>query len=272
MGVRSFRPTSAGLRFRTVPDFSEITKSKPEKSLTKPLSKTAGRNTHGRITTRHIGGGHKRRFRQIDFRRDKIGVPSTVVSIEYDPNRSAYIALLHYADGDKKYILAPIGLKVGQVVLSDKTADILPGNSLPMDNIPIGTFIHNIEMRPGKGGQLARSAGTYAQLMAREGGYAFVKMPSGELRKVLSNCRATIGQVGNEQHENIVIGKAGRSRWLGIRPTVRGTAMNPVDHPMGGGEGRGKGNHPQSPWGQKSKGFKTRHNKRTDAMIVSRRK
>ena len=272
MAVRTYRPTNAGIRFQTCSDFEEITRDRPEKTLIKKHVRTGGRNNYGRQTSRHMGGGHKRRYRMIDFRRNKDGIVARVVSIEYDPNRSSRIALLHYKDGEKRYILSPIGLKVGQEVLSGKGADILPGNCLPLENIPIGTFVHNIEMRPGKGGQLARSAGCFAQLMARESGYAFVKMPSGELRRVLAVCRATIGQVGNEQHENIIIGKAGRNRWLGWRPYVRATSMNPVDHPMGGGEGRGKGNHPQSPWGQPAKGYKTRRNKRTTSMIVSRRK
>ncbi len=257
----------------TVSTFEEITKDYPEKSLTVPLKSTGGRNNQGRITVRFRGGRHKRRYRIVDFKRDKWGVPAKVAAIEYDPNRSARIALLHYADGEKRYILWPEGLKVGDTVMAGPDAEIKVGNALPIKNIPVGTFIHNIELIPGKGGQLARAAGTYAQLMAKEGDYAHVRLPSGEVRLIHVNCMATIGQVGNIDHENIVIGKAGRNRWLGRRPHVRGTAMNPVDHPHGGGEGRTKGRHPVSPWGWCTKGMKTRKPKKvSDAFIVSRRK
>ena len=274
MGIKTYKPTSPGLRFRTGSDFSEITKTEPEKSLIVPLKKKAGRNNKGRITVRHKGGGHKRLYRIIDFKRNKDGIPAKVKSIEYDPNRSARIALLSYADGEKRYIIAPLGLKVGDTVLSGEGADIKPGNSLKLKDIPVGTVIHNVELRPGKGGQLARSAGTYAQLLSKEGKYCHVRLPSGEIRLILAECKATIGQVSNPDHENIKIGKAGRSRWLGIRPTVRGTAMNPIDHPHGGGEGRSKGGrHPVTPWGQPTKGYKTRKkNKPSDKYIVSRRK
>jgi large subunit ribosomal protein L2 len=272
MPTIQFRPTSPGRRFQTGFDFSEITKSKPESKLTEPLRKSGGRSNTGRITAYHRGGGHKRLYRIIDFKRDKDAVPATVVSIEYDPNRSARIALLHYADGEKRYILAPIGIGVGDKVEAGPKADIKPGNSLPLANIPLGTMVHNVELRQGRGGQLGRSAGATIQLMAKEGDYALLKLPSGELRRVRLACRATIGQVGNIEHENISFGKAGRIRWLGRKPVVRGIAMNPVDHPHGGGEGRSKGNHPQTPWGKPTKGYKTRHNKRTDRWIVQRRK
>jgi large subunit ribosomal protein L2 len=253
-------------------DFSEITKSKPEKSLTVGISKAGGRGNTGRITTRYRGGGHKRKYRIVDFLRNKPGVPAKVAGIEYDPNRTANIALLHYLDGEKRYILAPVGLNVGDVVLSGTTADIKPGNNLPLSNIPVGTQIHNIELKPGKGGQMVRSAGASAQLMAREGQYAQVRLPSGETRMVLSNCTATIGQVGNAEHELVQLGKAGRKRWLGKKPHVRGVSMNPVDHPHGGGEGRTSGGrNPVSPWGQPTKGHKTRNTKRTDRLIVRRR-
>lgn len=274
MGIREYKPTSAGRRFMSVLTFEEITKEEPEKSLLVPLKKRGGRNNLGRITTRHKGGGHKRRYRIIDFKRDKFDVPGKVAAIEYDPNRSVRIALIHYADGEKRYVLAPLGLKVGDVIISTKKpdAEIRDGNSLPLKYIPVGTFIHNVELKMGKGGQIARSAGTYAQLLAKEGSYAHVKMPSGEVRLIHLSCMATIGQLGNLDHENVSIGKAGRSRWLGIRPTVRGTAMNPVDHPHGGGEGRSKGGrHPCSPWGQLAKGLKTRKNKRTERFILKRR-
>lgn len=273
MGLKSFKPTSAGVRHMIRSDFSEITKDKPEKSLTVGKKSMAGRNAYGRITVRHQGSGHKDKYRIIDFKRDKIGVPANVFSIEYDPNRSARIALLYYVDGEKRYIIAPQNLKVGDVVVSGPDADIKPGNALPLTKIPIGTFVHNIEFLPGNGGKIARSAGNAAQLMARESGYALLKMPSGELRRVRENCMATIGVVGNEQHMNESFGKAGRSRWLGIRPSVRGMTMNAVDHPMGGGEGKSKGgNTPQSPWGTPSKGYKTRRGKqRTDKLIVRRR-
>jgi large subunit ribosomal protein L2 len=273
MPVKSFKPTSAGRRFQTSMTYSEITSDRPEKSLTVPKLRTGGRNSAGRITSRFIGGGHKRLYRIIDFRREKTDIPARVASIEYDPNRTANIALLHYADGEKRYILAPVGLEVGARVVSGPKADILPGNALPMRGIPIGTMIHNIELKLGRGGQLARSAGAGAQLMAKEGDYAQVRLPSGETRKIFIDCYATIGQVGNLEHENLSIGKAGRSRWLGRKPHNRGVSMNPVDHPMGGGEGKTSGGrHPVSPWGWKTKGMKTRNNKRTDAMIVRRRK
>jgi large subunit ribosomal protein L2 len=272
MAVRTLKPTSPGRRFMTLLTFDEITKTEPEKRLTFTKKRTGGRNAQGRITTRHIGGGHKRKIRIVDFRREKLGIPAKVASVEYDPNRSARIALLHYRDGEKRYIIHPVGLKVGDTVMSGPTADILPGNTLPLRNIPAGTTIHNLELVPGKGGQLCRSAGTGAQLVAKEGEMAHVKLPSGEIRLIRMTCMATIGQVGNLDHENVTIGKAGRSRWLGIRPTVRGVTMNPVDHPMGGGEGRGKGNHPMSPWGQPTKGAKTRRRKPSDKYIVSRRR
>jgi len=272
MATIQYRPTSAGRRFQTGYDFADITKTTPERSLLAPLSKSGGRNNTGRITSYHRGGGHKRRYRMIDFKRDKNGVPAIVKGVEYDPNRSARIALLYYADGEKRYILAPVGLNVGDRVETGPQADIKPGNSLPLSNIPLGTIIHNVELKQGRGGQLCRAAGTAIQLMAKEGDYALLKMPSGELRKVRSACRASIGQVGNLDHENISYGKAGRVRWLGRRSTVRGIAMNPVDHPHGGGEGRSKGNHPQTPWGKPTKGYKTRHNKRTNKYIVQRRK
>lgn len=273
MGTRAFKPTSAGRRFYTVSDFKELTRDVPEKSLLEPHPSTGGRNNYGRITSRFRGGGHKQKYRVIDFRRGKIGIPAKVAHIEYDPNRTARIALLHYADGEKSYILAPDGLKQGDSVVSSRNADIRPGNSLPIGEIPAGTMIHNIELRRGKGGQLVRSAGVAAQLMAKDKDYAQVKLPSGEVRKVHILCRATVGQVSNLEHQNVSLGKAGRSRWLGRRPHNRGVTMNPVDHPMGGGEGRTSGGrHPCSPWGQLSKGLKTRNNKRTDSMIVKHRK
>lgn len=271
MGIKIYRPTSPGRRGMTGFDFSEITKDKPEKSLTAKMSKKAARGNHGQITIRHKGGGHKRRYRIIDFKRTKMDVPAKVAAIEYDPNRTCRIALINYMDGEKAYIIAPIGLKVGDSVVSGATADILPGNSLPLSAMPVGTIIHNIELRPGKGGQLCRGAGSSATLVARDGIYAQVRLPSGEVRQILANCRATIGQVGNTDNENIYIGKAGRNRWKGKRPSVRGMSMNPVDHPLGGGEGRGKGHHPVTPWGQPCKGFKTRHNKTTDKFIIKRR-
>jgi large subunit ribosomal protein L2 len=274
MGVKKFKPTSAARRLMTVSDFAEITHDIPEKSLTQAMKRSGGRNGDGHITRRHQGGGHKRRYRVIDFKRNIDGVPARVFSIEYDPNRTANIALLHYANGEKHYILAPTGLNVGDTLFSGANVDIRPGNSLPLQNIPVGTVIHNIEIKPGRGGQLIRSAGSWGQLMAKEGEYAQVRFPSGMVRKVLIVCRATIGQLGNIDHEIIRIGKAGKSRWLGIRPTVRGLAMNPVDHPHGGGEGKsGQGNpHPVSPWGKKTKGLTTRKNKRTDKFIVSPRR
>jgi large subunit ribosomal protein L2 len=274
MGVKKFKPTSAARRLMTVSDFAEITHDIPEKSLTQAMKRSGGRNGDGHITRRHQGGGHKRRYRVIDFKRNIDGVPAKVFSIEYDPNRTANIALLHYANGEKHYILAPTGLNVGDTLFSGANVDIRPGNTLPLQNIPVGTVIHNIEIKPGRGGQLIRSAGSWGQLMAKEGDYAQVRFPSGMVRKVLIVCRATIGQLGNIDHEIIRIGKAGKSRWLGIRPTVRGLAMNPVDHPHGGGEGKsGQGNpHPVSPWGKKTKGLTTRKNKRTDKFIVSPRR
>src|SRR5512138_1646512 len=274
MGVKNYKPTSAGRRLMTVSDFAEITKSKPEKKLTKAVRKSGGRNTHGHITTRHMGGGHKRRYRIIDWRREKDGVPAKVAALEYDPNRTARIALLHYADGEKRYILAPVGVNVGDTLLSGESVDIRPGNTLPIRAIPLGTVVHNVEAQPGSGGKMIRSAGSFGQLMAKENGYAQIRMPSGEVRQVLEDCKATVGQVSNVESSSVRVGKAGKSRWLGIRPTVRGLAMNPVDHPHGGGEGKsGQGNpHPVSPWGQKTKGLKTRNNRRTDKFIVSRRR
>ncbi len=274
MGLKSYKPTSAGRRLMTVSDFAEISRSKPEKKLTRAVRKSGGRNAHGHITTRHVGGGHKKRYRLIDWRRDKDGVPATVASIEYDPNRTARIALLHYRDGEKRYILAPVGLAVGDALLSGEGVDIRPGNALPIRSIPVGTVIHNVETQPGSGGQMIRSAGSFGQLMAKEGAYAQIRMPSGEVRRVPQDCKATIGQLSNIENASIRVGKAGKSRWLGIRPTVRGLAMNPVDHPHGGGEGKsGQGNpHPVSPWGQKTKGLKTRNNRRTDKLIVTRRR
>jgi large subunit ribosomal protein L2 len=274
MALKEYRPTSPARRHMTVSDFADVTKSKPEKKLTRPMKKSGGRNSHGHITTRHVGGGHKRRYRIIDWRREKDGVPGKVAAIEYDPNRTARIALLHYADGEKRYILAPVGVSVGDVLLSGEAVDIRPGNTLPLRSIPQGTVIHNVEAQPGSGGKMIRSAGSFGQLMAKEGGYAQIRMPSGEVRQVLEDCRATVGQLSNVESSSVRIGKAGKSRWRGIRPTVRGLAMNPVDHPHGGGEGKsGQGNpHPVSPWGQKTKGLKTRNNRRTDKFIVSRRR
>jgi large subunit ribosomal protein L2 len=272
MPVKTYKPTSPGIRYVTHASFADVTKSTPEKSLTKGKPKTGGRNNVGRITSRFIGGGHKRRYRQIDFRRDKHGIPAKVAAIEYDPNRSAHIALLHYVDGEKRYILAPDGLQVGSTIVAGPEADILVGNALPLLNIPLGTTVHNIELKEGKGGQMARSAGASAQLMAREGEWATLRLPSGEMRKVHVRCYATIGQVGNLEHENVSIGKAGRSRHLGRKPHNRGVSMNPVDHPLGGGEGKTSGGrHPVSPWGQPTKGHKTRRNKRTTKFIVKRR-
>lgn len=274
MGVREYKPTSAGRRFMSVVTFEGIAKKEPEKTLLVPLKKTGGRNNAGRITSRHIGGGHKRKYRLIDFRRDKLEIEGKVAAIEYDPNRSSNIALIHYRDGEKRYILSPLGLKVGDTVVASTKGDteIKEGNSLPLKLIPLGTFVHNVEMKRGKGGQMARSAGSYAQVVAKEGSYGHLRLPSGEVKLVHLLCTATIGQVGNIEHENVSWGKAGRSRWVGKRPHVRGTAMNPVDHPLGGGEGRTKGGrHPCSPWGQLAKGLKTRKNKRTDRFIVKRR-
>ena len=274
MPVKKFRPLTPSLRFKTVSSFEEITKNTPEKSLVEPNKKSGGRNNRGRITSRRRGGGHRRQYRRIDFKRDKVGVSAIVHSIEYDPNRSARIALLHYVDGEKRYILAPIGLSVGDEVASGADAEIRPGNALPLANIPLGSNVHNVELKPGKGGQIGRSAGAEIQVMAKEGNFATLRLPSGERRQVLVSCYATIGQVGNLEHENVVIGKAGRIRWLGRRPKVRGVAMNPIDHPHGGGEGRATGGrHPVTPWGQPTKGYKTRKKKnKSDQMIIQRRK
>jgi large subunit ribosomal protein L2 len=272
MALKSFKPNTPGQRFKTVNSFAEITETTPEKSLLAPLSKSGGRNNKGRITARRRGGGHKRAYRIIDFKREKFDVPAKVASIQYDPNRSAFIALLNYADGEKRYILAPLGLKVGDILVSGEKPEIRIGNSLPLSNIPLGTTVHNVELKAGKGGQIARGAGMGVQLMAREGNYATLKLPSGEVRMVRVECRATIGQVGNLDHENIKIGKAGRSRWLGKRPKVRGVAMNPIDHPMGGGEGKSSGGrHPCTPWGKPTKGYKTRKRQASDALIIKRR-
>ncbi len=274
MPVKKFKPTSAGKRFATVAAFDELTVSEPEKSLLKPLKRTGGRNAQGKITTRHRGGGAKRLYRVIDFKRNKLDVPAKVASIEYDPNRSARIALLNYADGEKRYILVPIGLKVGDTVISSETADIKPGNVLPLKNIPVGTVIHNVEMTPGRGGQMARSAGSGIQLLGKEGKYAVLRIPSGEVRRILLVCKATIGQVGNVEHENISLGKAGRSRHLGFRSAVRGVVMNPVDHPHGGGEGKSPVGRksPVTPWGKPALGRRTRPKKQSDNLIVKRRK
>jgi large subunit ribosomal protein L2 len=277
MAIKTFKPTTPSLRYKTVADFSILTPKKEQPSkprkLTAPLTKSGGRNTFGKMTVRHIGGGHKRKYRVIDFRRDKREIPAKVASLEYDPNRTAYIALLNYADGEKRYIIAPLNLSVGDTVLASDSADIKPANNLSLSAIPVGTLIHNIEVEPGHGGKLARSAGNFAQLMAKESQYCQVKMPSGEIRLLHSNCRASIGQLSNTDHENMKIGKAGRARWLGIRPTNRGVSMNPIDHPHGGGEGKSSGGgHPRTPWGVPTKGYKTRNNKRTDAFIVKRRK
>lgn len=274
MAIKSFKPYSAGRRFMTVSSFEEITAKKPEKSLVESLKSKGGRNFQGRLTVRHQGGGHKRLYRVIDFKRNKDGVPARVATIEYDPNRSARIALLNYFDGEKRYILAPNGLKVGDQVVSGPEADIKVGNTLPLANIPLGTLVHNIEIKIGKGGQMVRSAGAAAQLMAKEGSYALLRMPSGEIRKIHINCRATIGQIGNLDHENLTIGKAGRNRWLGIRPENRGVAMNPCDHPHGGGEGRSPvgRKHPVTKWGKCARGVRTRRKKASDKLIVKRRK
>ncbi|MBN1164812.1 MAG: 50S ribosomal protein L2 [Candidatus Krumholzibacteriota bacterium] len=274
MALKKFKPTTPTLRYKTVTDFSELTKKAPEKSLLEPMTSSGGRNNHGHITMRRMGGGHKRRYRRIDFKRNKSGVPAKVAAIEYDPNRSAFIMLLHYRDGEKSYVLAPQGLKVGDQVVSGADSDIHPGNALPLTKIPTGLFVHNIELIAGRGGQMARSAGSYAQLMAKEGDHVLLRLPSGEIRRVRKECYATIGQVSNIDHENITVGKAGRSRWLGKRPKVRGVAMNPIDHPLGGGEGRSSGGrHPVTPWGKPTKGYKTRKkNKPSDKNIVHRRK
>ena len=272
MAIRKYKPTSAGRRFQTVQTFDEITTSEPHKPLTESLHRTSGRNNTGRQTSWWRGGGHKRRYRVIDFKRSKQDVPATVSTIEYDPNRSARIALVTYADGEKCYILQPQGVKVGDTIVAGDQVDILPGNALPLKNIPLGTQVHNVELRPGKGGQIARSAGSSVQVVAKEGGYASVRMPSGEVRRINVECVATIGQVGNLDHENVSVGKAGRTRWKGKRPHVRGSAMNPVDHPLGGGEGKtAGGRHPVSPWGMPTKGYKTRNRKATDRFIVQRR-
>src|SRR5437764_6769755 len=272
MPIRKFNPTSPGQRFQTVQVFDEITTSEPHKPLVEPMHSTGGATNQGPLTSWRRGGGHKRMYRIIDFKRDKRDSPAKVSTVEYDPNRSARIALLTYADGEKRYILHPIGLKVGDTIVAGQNADILPGNALPLKNIPLGTQLHNVELRPGRGGQIARSAGSTVQLVAKEGEYASVKMPSGEIRKIFSECFATIGQVGNIDHENVSIGKAGRSRWMGKRPHVRGVAMNAVDHPLGGGEGKTSGGrHPVSPWGLPTQGYKTRHRKSTDRLIVQRR-
>jgi len=270
--VRSYKPTSPAVRFKTVADFSGLSKERPLKGLVRGKRRTGGRNNKGRLTMRHRGGGARQLYRTIDFRRDKVGISARVERLEYDPNRSARIALLVYADGEKRYILAPEGLQAGQKVVSSPDADIVVGNCLPLRHIPLGTMVHNVELQPGKGGQLCRSAGTLAQVLAKEGDHANIKLPSGEVRQVKLECMATIGQVGNLDHENVSIGKAGRVRWKGFRPTVRGTVMNPVDHPMGGGEGKGKGNHPMTPWGKPTKGYKTRRGARpSDRYIVTRR-
>jgi len=273
MAIRTLKPTSPARRYLTYVVRDDVTKSTPEKSLLTAKRRTNGRNVYVRITVRHRGGGHKRMLRDVDFRREKFGIPARVEGIEYDPNRSAHLALLVYRDGEKRYIVAPYGLKAGDVVMSGPQADILPGNALPIRNIPVGTLVHNVELQPGRGAQLCRSAGAQAQLLAKEGDRATLKLPSGEVRLIGLDCMATIGQVGNLDHENVSIGKAGRVRWRGFRPTVRGTVMNPVDHPMGGGEGKGKGNHPMTPWGKPTKGYKTRRGARpSDTWIVTRRK
>ena len=273
MAIRRYKPTSPGRRFQTVQTFDEITTDRPYRPLTEPLKKSGGRNNRGEITVWWRGGGHKRAYRVIDFKRDKANVPAKVTTIEYDPNRSARISLLSYADGEKRYILHPLGLGVGDTIVSADRADILPGNAMPLQNIPLGTQVHNVELRPGKGGQLSRSAGSSVQVVAKDGKYVSVKLPSGETRLLLAQCRATVGQVGNTDHGNVSIGKAGRNRWLGRRPHVRGIAMNPVDHPLGGGEGHSAGGrHPVSPWGVPAKGFKTRHKKPSDRFILQRKK
>ena len=273
MGIKTFRPITPSLRTTALPTFEEITKSTPERALLEPKHSSGGRNNHGRVTTRFRGGGHKRHYRRVDFKRDKHNIPAKVAAIEYDPNRTARIALLHYADGEKRYILAPDGLKVGDALMSGENAEFRVGNALPLKSMPVGTSVHNVEMRLGRGGQIGRSAGALIQLMGREGDYAQLRLPSGEMRRVRSECYATIGQVGNLDHENISLGKAGRTRWMGFRPHVRGVAMNPVDHPMGGGEGKSSGGrHPTSPWGQKAKGLKTRKkSKPSSKYIVAKR-
>ncbi|MBU1001472.1 MAG: 50S ribosomal protein L2 [Proteobacteria bacterium] len=273
MATRKLKPTSPGRRHQTISTFEEITTTVPEKSLTIGLTKSSGRNNLGRVTSRRRGGGHKRLYRIIDFKRDKFDIPAKVATIEYDPNRSARIALLNYADGEKRYILAPVGINVGDSILAGDAADIKPGNALVLVKIPVGTIVHNVELHPGKGGQFCRAAGTYAQLVAKEGKYALLRMPSGEVRNVLASCMATVGQVGNIHHEKICIGKAGRARWMGKRPEVRGVAMNPVDHPLGGGEGRSSGGrHPVSPWGMPTKGYKTRNKKKPSSKLIVKRR
>ena len=273
MGSKRYSPVTAGLRFLVTADFAEVTTDRPERSLTVPLKRSGGRNNLGRMTSRRMGGGHKRRYRIIDFRRDKADIPGKVATIEYDPNRTSRIALVEYADGEKRYILAPVGLTVGDTVVASDTADIKPGNAMRLAHIPLGTFVHNVELKVGRGGQVCRSAGCFAQVMAKEGKYVLVRMPSGELRQILAECRASIGQVGNLEHENEILGKAGRARWLGFRPYVRGTAMNPIDHPHGGGEGRTKGGrHPVSPWGKPTKGFKTRSRKKPSTRFIVKRR
>ncbi len=273
MPIKKFKPITPSLRFRTISTFNEITRAKPEKSLLRPLKKKGGRNSQGRVTVRGQGGRHKRYYRVIDFKRDKLNIPASVVSIEYDPNRSANIALLNYADGEKRYILAPLGLKVKDEIVASDEAEIKVGNAVPLGKVPLGTMIHNVELKKGKGGQIARGAGAVAQVVAKEGEHAHLRLPSGEIRLVRLDCYATVGQVGNLDHENISLGKAGVSRWLGIRPTVRGVAKNPVDHPMGGGEGKSSGGrHPCTPWGKPTKGFKTRKKKPSDKLIVRRRR
>jgi len=273
MGTKRYSANTPGRRFLVTADFAEVTADSPERSLTAPLRRTGGRNNLGRRTSRHMGGGHKRRYRIIDFRRDKLEVRGTVATIEYDPNRSARIALVHYVDGEKRYIIAPLGLNVGDSVVASDAADIKPGNALRLTAVPLGTFVHNVELKVGRGGQICRSAGCFAQVMAKEGKYVLLRLPSGELRNVLAECHATIGQVGNIEHENVVLGKAGRARWLGYRPAVRGTAMNPIDHPHGGGEGRTKGGrHPVTPWGKPTKGYKTRSRKKPSGRFIVKRR
>jgi large subunit ribosomal protein L2 len=273
MGIKRFRPVTPSMRFRTVSTFEEITSTVPERALLEPMKKSGGRNNKGRITAFRHGGGHKRHYRIIDFKRDKRDIPARVASIEYDPNRTARIALLHYVDGEKRYILAPLDVKVGDMIVSGENAEIRSGNAMPLSRMPLGTFAHNIEMRPGKGGQMVRSAGSFVQVVAREGNKVILKMPSGEVRTVPSNCYGTVGQVSNIDHKNIVLGKAGASRWRGIRPSVRGVAMNPIDHPMGGGEGRTSGGrHPSTPWGKPTKGYKTRSKRKSLAHLVEDRR
>jgi large subunit ribosomal protein L2 len=273
MAIKKYKPTTPTLRYKTVTDYSGLTKKPPEKSLLEPIKSSGGRNNRGRITMRRMGGGHKRRYRRIDFKREKHGVPAVVSSIEYDPNRSAFISLLNYHDGEKRYILTPHGVKEGDTVVSGPDVDIHPGNALPLERIPTGLFVHNIELVRGRGGQMVRSAGSYAQLMAKEGNHVLLRLPSGEIRMVRKECYATVGQLSNIDHENISLGKAGRSRWLGRRPKVRGVAMNPIDHPLGGGEGRSSGGrHPVTPWGKPTKGYRTRKKKHSDKYIVHRRK